>query len=106
MNSELIERARGYVVFINGEPINLGDYIHGLEVGVPKDYVDDLVKKLDDSRALVKELQAKVDRQRKDNDMKSGQIRQLREEKAKLLADLRKAQAQGAQNERTTPGTR
>jgi uncharacterized coiled-coil DUF342 family protein len=63
------------------------------EPGYPKDYVDDLVKKLEDSRALVRELQSKVDRQRKDNDMKNGQIRQLREEKALLMADLRKARA-------------
>lgn len=76
------------------KPMFLGDppTDQGPIVGVPKEFVDDLVKKLDASRALTKELQAKVDRQRNDLRLKSAQVQQLREDKAKLTADIKRLQ--------------
>lgn len=89
----------GGKTFIGDPPTDQGPI-----VGVPKDYVDDLVKKLEAERLLTRQLQGKIDRQTRELNIRNGQIRQLREDKAKLLADLRRAQ--GVANERTAPDPR
>lgn len=56
--------------------------------------LDESIKKKD---ALIQELQSKVARQRDSLSQKDGQIRQLREDKAMLLHDLKEVKARLAQ---------